>query len=74
MKILDSDKIRLLDDVQELADVVEAMKRAVNNGNDLRLQDHIVRMHELNLRLAKAVNFEGLRAGIAPSAAPSQEP
>lgn len=59
--ITQESKIRLLDDVQELADVVEAMKRAVNNRNELRLQDHVARMHELNLRLAKQIGLETIR-------------
>jgi hypothetical protein len=49
--ITQESKIRLL----------EAMKRAVNNRNELRLQDHVARMHELNLRLAKQIGLETIR-------------
>lgn len=54
-------KVRLLDDVQELAEVIDAMRRAVNNRNELRLQDHIVRLHALNLRLATTIDFHLLQ-------------
>lgn len=59
-------KVQLLDDVEELRDVTEAMRRAVTNGNELRLQDHVVHLHELNLRLAKRIELQMGPAVAAP--------